>query len=724
MTAQRAFSHWIADLVDKKCLRPLDHQFAKFVASIETEFPDEVMWLAALASSQLGQGHICVNLDSDLDSDVAEQALPPLPSLIGLYGAAAAPLEDKVNQVDWQQVMESASTISVFASGASLEGTVTPLVWQQNRLYLQRYFYYEQTIAERLLSMATPIELPNSQLKQAAQILDQLFAREYHYLYSAIALIPAEQNNQVSRQQLVCDFLDVVDDGSIDWDQVDRIVTSANSASELQLLDVAIPLTACLNWQKVAAAVALTRRFAVISGGPGTGKTTTVTKLLAAMVHQASAQGETPTIKLVAPTGKAAARLTESIGKAVDVLALSPDLKQRIPTDSSTLHRLLGAIPGRVEFRHDKTNPLHLDVLVLDEASMVDLPMMHRLLDALPSHARLILLGDKDQLASVEAGAVLSDICDFSSQGYSQKQNERVKALTQFDCQFGRTAKQLVSPLADSLCVLQKSYRFDARSGIGQLAKQVNAASSRGFEQVWSKGFEDIEWLPLSGDSYQKLIDSMVRAYKPYLTESRAASPQGESLQSADALVNWQHGVARQVLGLFAQNRLLCAVREGDFGVTGLNQRIESRLKQRGLISRGEELWYVGRPLMVTKNDHGLGLYNGDIGICLWDHSAQTPRLKVFFELPDGSIKSVLPSRMPEHETAYAMTIHKSQGSEFAHTFMILPGEFSPLLTKELIYTGITRAKTRFTLVADGKVLGKGIRHKTLRHSGLSLRLA
>jgi exodeoxyribonuclease V alpha subunit len=188
--------------------------------------------------------------------------------------------------------------------------------------------------------------------------------------------------------------------------------------------------------------------------------------------------------------------------------------------------------------------------------------------------------------------------------------------------------------------------------------------------------------------------------------------------------VNWQHGVARQVLGLFAQNRLLCAVREGDFGVTGLNQRIESRLKQRGLISRGEELWYVGRPLMVTKNDHGLGLYNGDIGICLWDHSAQTPRLKVFFELPDGSIKSVLPSRMPEHETAYAMTIHKSQGSEFAHTFMILPGEFSPLLTKELIYTGITRAKTRFTLVADGKVLGKGIRHKTLRHSGLSLRLA
>lgn len=720
MTEQRTFSHWISDLVDKKCLRPLDHQFAKFVASIETEYPDEVMWLAALTSAQLGQGHICVNLDSDL----VEQALPPLPSLIGLYGAAAAPLEDKVNQIDWQRVMDSASTISVLEPRANLEGTVTPLVWQQNRLYLQRYFYYEQTIAERLLSKATPIELANTDTQQAAQILDQLFAREYHYLYSALASMSAEHNNQVSRQQIVCDFLDVVDDSVIDWDHVDRIVTSANSASELQRLDTAIPLTACLNWQKVAAAVALTRRFAVISGGPGTGKTTTVTKLLAAMVHQASTKGETPTIKLVAPTGKAAARLTESIGKAVDALALSPELKQRIPTESSTLHRLLGAIPGRVEFRHNKTNPLHLDVLVLDEASMVDLPMMHRLLDALPSHARLILLGDKDQLASVEAGAVLSDICDFSAQGYSQKQNERVKALTQFNCQFGCTAKQLVSPLADSLCVLQKSYRFDARSGIGQLAKQVNAASSRGFEQVWSKGFEDIEWLPLSGDSYQKLIDRMVRAYQPYLTESKLASPQGKTLQSQEALINWQHGIARQVLGLFAQSRLLCAVREGDFGVTGLNQRIESRLKQRSLIPRGEELWYVGRPLMVTKNDHGLGLYNGDIGICLWDNSAQTPRLKVFFELPDGSIKSVLPSRMPEHETAYAMTIHKSQGSEFAHTFMILPGEFSPLLTKELIYTGITRAKSRFTLVADGKVLGKGIRHKTVRHSGLSLRLA
>ncbi|WP_234495360.1 exodeoxyribonuclease V subunit alpha [Vibrio maritimus] len=719
MTTSRTFAQWIEDLVAKKCLRPLDYQFAKFVASIETQYPDEVMWLAALVSAQLGQGHICVNLDSDL----TEQALMPSPDLIGLYGAAAVPLEDKVAKVDWSLVIDKASTISQLEAENAQLATVTPLVWQHHRLYLQRYFTYEQTIAERLLAMATPIELSTSQIQSAATMLDQLFAREYHYLYSALVNQSKGSSNQVSRQQIVCDFLDVIDEQAIDWERVESTLSAARSASDLQPLDSVIPLTACLNWQKVAAAVALTRRFAVISGGPGTGKTTTVTKLLAAMVNQANQQGESPTIKLVAPTGKAAARLTESIGKAVDSLALDPELKASIPTESSTLHRLLGAITGRVEFRHNQSNPLHLDVLVLDEASMVDLPMMHRLLDALPSHARLILLGDKDQLASVEAGAVLSDICDFSSHGYSAKQNDRIRALTQFDCQRGEVAKTSVSPLADSLCVLQKSYRFDARSGIGQLAKQVNAASSRGFEQVWQKGFDDIEWMALSGDSYQKLIDRLVRAYQPYLTDARNASPASESLASHEALVNWQQSLARSVLNAFAKARLLCAVRDGDFGVTGLNQRTESRLKQRGLIPRGEELWYIGRPLMVTKNDHGLGLYNGDIGICLWDFSADTPRLKVFFELPDGSIKSVLPSRMPEHETAYAMTIHKSQGSEFAHTFMILPADFSPLLTKELIYTGITRAKSRFSLVADGKVVGKGIRHKTLRHSGLALRL-
>ncbi|MGR5176058.1 exodeoxyribonuclease V subunit alpha [Vibrio parahaemolyticus] len=712
-------SQWVSYLAEKKILRPLDYQFAKFVAGIERNHKDEIMWLAALTSAQLGQGHICLNLDGD------GELVTPSPGFIGLYGEVADEIDQLIYQVDWQQVVNSASTIAIFRASPS-EATVTPLVYHQQRLYLQRYSDYEQSIASRLLSMAQPIPMSAETVRRMASLLDKLFAREYYYLFSALRGLSTEQDTQVARQQLVCDYLDVIDPENIHWANVDEVVTKANNAQQLTQLDREIPLSACLNWQKVAAAVALNQRFAVISGGPGTGKTTTVTKLLAAMIDQTE-QGQTlPTIKLVAPTGKAAARLTESIGKAVDALAIDPEIKSLIPTESSTLHRLLGAIPGRVEFRHNKGNPLHLDVLVLDEASMVDMPMMHRLLDALPAHARLILLGDKDQLASVEAGAVLSDICDFAQLGYSSQQNERIRELTQFDCRKAAVQRPLPttpSPMADSLCVLQKSYRFDARSGIGQLAKQVNAANSYGFDQVWRREFSDIDWLPLSGDNYQQLIERMVRAYKPYLTMINTADISRAELHSEQARNHWQQNLAKEVLASFASSRLLCALREGDFGVTGLNQRIEKRLKQRGVIGRGEEQWYLGRPVMVTRNDHGLGLFNGDIGICMWDQIADTPRLKVFFELPDGSIKSILPSRMPEHETAYAMTIHKSQGSEFAHTFMILPADFSPLLSKELIYTGITRAKSRFTLVADGKVIAKGIRHKTIRHSGLALRL-
>lgn len=436
---------------------------------------------------------------------------------------------------------------------------------------------------------------------------------------------------------------------------------------------------------KVAAAVALTRRFAVISGGPGTGKTTTVTKLLAALIEQATHE-KNLTIKLVAPTGKAAARLTESIGKAVQELPVSPELKAKIPTESSTLHRLLGAIPNSAEFRHNKQNPLHLDILVIDEASMVDLPMMYKVVDALPKHARLILLGDKDQLASVEAGAVLGDICSFHALGYGKEQASAIAKLTGFDtlAHTGNSA----SSIADSLCMLQKSYRFDARSGIGQLAKAVNSGSAASVDNVWARDFSDIEHFALSSQHYNQMMQTLVQEYGRYLKrigqqEIDPKTGEPESLTHK----------AKAVLDTFNQCRLLCAIREGDFGVAGLNQRIECTAARK-FIQVQDEIWYHGRPVMVTRNDHGLGLYNGDIGICMQDDSEEEPRLKVFFELPDGSVKSVLPSRVPEHETAYAMTIHKSQGSEFDYTLMILPPDFSPILTRELIYTGITRAKS------------------------------
>jgi len=667
-------------LAHKGAIRQLDYQFACFIDSQthgERSGSQALAFIAGAVSSELGKGHICLSL-FDAQGQSADLA-----SKLGLFGESALALNTQLQGIDWIQVLQNSSVVGA-------QGEALPLMFDGERLYLHRYWHYEVTLAEKL-----------NQLGAAVNALGKA--------------VEAGSSNQVLRQQLVCDHLDVVASESLDWHAIDSVLSNARKVQDLQTLDELVPLSACVNWQKVAAAVALTRRFAVISGGPGTGKTTTVTKLLAALIEQATHE-KNLTIKLVAPTGKAAARLTESIGKAVQELPVSPELKAKIPTESSTLHRLLGAIPNSAEFRHNKQNPLHLDILVIDEASMVDLPMMYKVVDALPKHARLILLGDKDQLASVEAGAVLGDICSFHALGYGKEQASAIAKLTGFDtlAHTGNSA----SSIADSLCMLQKSYRFDARSGIGQLAKAVNSGSAASVDNVWARDFSDIEHFALSSQHYNQMMQTLVQEYGRYLkrigqqeTDPKTGEP--ESLTHK----------AKAVLDTFNQCRLLCAIREGDFGVAGLNQRIEKALAARKFIQVQDEIWYHGRPVMVTRNDHGLGLYNGDIGICMRDDSEDEPRLKVFFELPDGSVKSVLPSRVPEHETAYAMTIHKSQGSEFDYTLMILPPDFSPILTRELIYTGITRAKKRLALYAELNVLKRGIKVKTTRASGLVQRL-
>ncbi|OLQ93929.1 exodeoxyribonuclease V subunit alpha [Vibrio ponticus] len=697
-------------LAQKGSLRQLDYQLARFIFS--KSHSDQLAFIAGVVSSELGKGHICLPL-RDAQSQPVDLA-----SKLGLFGDAALELNQVLIAIDWQQLLSHSIWV---ANPTHNKASALPLVFDGERVYLHRYWHYEVTLAERLNSFGTPMILKPIEIKKLTNLLDHLFARSYQYLFATLSSAAKNPNfSQVQRQQLVCDHLDVVEDSSLDWSAIDQVLLQAKRAEQLAPLDQLVPQAVCVNWQKVAAAIALTKRFAVISGGPGTGKTTTVTKLLAALIEQAqnseSGVNVVPTIKLVAPTGKAAARLTESIGKAVAELPVSPELKAAIPTESSTLHRLLGALPNSVEFRHNQANPLHLDILVVDEASMVDLSMMYKLVDALPKHARVILLGDKDQLASVEAGAVLGDICSFHQYGYSSQQGELIAQLTGFNTL--AQSQQKGSQVGDSLCMLQKSYRFDARSGIGQLAKAVNAGSGFKYDAVWQRDFADITQYPLDMQHYNQLIQTMVSEYSVYLKRiaKREVNPQTEQLESVTAL-------AKAGLDAFAGCRLLCAIREGDFGVTGLNQRIERALVARKLVQTQDELWYHGRPVMITRNDHALGLYNGDIGICIWDDSLEEPRLKVFFELPDGSVKSVLPSRVPEHETAYAMTIHKSQGSEFEFTLMILPKEFSPILTRELIYTGITRAKKRLAMYVQPDVVKRGIKVMTERASGLVERL-
>ena len=674
-------------------LRQLDYQFAKFVALHSPQSQQDLAALmAALVSYELGKGHVCIQLDQ-----LREQ------HLFGLSSRLSVALVDGLPELtQWASLL---AQFDVVANVQSQGLQASPLVFDHGRLYLNRYWQFEQTVATRIVEMATnqgqvsdDTQWQGQQLSLMHQALNDLFQPSYGHLYHALQGVTDSQ----PRQQLTCDFLNIVKPLQLDWMAIDSVLQQAQQITDLQPLDSLVPTTSCLNWQKVAAAMALTRQFAVISGGPGTGKTTTVAKLLAALVMQANGEHK-PNIMLVAPTGKAAARLTESIGSAIKSLAVPQAIKDLIPTQSSTLHRLLGSIPNRVEFRHHKDNPLHLDVLVVDEASMVDLPMMARLLDAMPQGAKLILLGDRDQLASVEAGAVLGDICSFSTQGYSAQQGLLLSQLTGFDLHSNNIGLSVVT---DCLCMLQKSYRFHALSGIGQLAKAINQGKPALVNKVWQQGFKDIHHYPLGGETYVAMINQVVTFYLDYLDAIKSDKTPAE------------------VLKAFANVRLLCALREGDFGVVGLNQRIEKELTHRGRISPNDETWYVGRPIMITRNDHALGLFNGDIGMTMLepeiDPDSGRRRLRVYFEMPDGTIRGILPSRIPEHEVVYAMTIHKSQGSEFDDTLMVLPAEYTPILTRELIYTGITRAKSRLYLYAPMDIITKSVQVRTERASGLA----
>lgn len=322
---------------------------------------------------------------------------------------------------------------------------------------------------------------------------------------------------------------------------------------------------------------------------------------------------------------------------------------------------------------------------------MVDLPMMVKLVDALPDSARLILLGDKDQLASVEAGAVLGDICSFLYQGYSKEQSRLLSELTAFSLRrSARVTPSIALPIACACC--KRVTGLMRAPALVSWRKPSTAVRPLWVDKVWQDAFSDIQHFALSSEHYNQMLQSLVGAYSPYL--ALMATPLTPSQNMAEK--------ARDALQAFGRARLLCAVREGDFGVSGLNYRIERALAARKKIKVQDEIWYAGRPVMVTRNDHGLGLYNGDIGICLRDEQDEQQRLKVYFELPDGSVKAVLPSRVPQHETAYAMTIHKSQGSEFEFTVMILPPEFSPILTRELIYTASLRQEAARAVLRYG----------------------
>lgn len=450
------------------------------------------------------------------------------------------------------------------------------------------------------------------------------------------------------------------------------------------------------DWQRIAALAALRKRFCVISGGPGTGKTSTVVRILALLLEQ---EGERPLrIALAAPTGKAAARLMESISRAAGGLDCDERIREMIPRQVATIHRLLGSRPGSSRFRFSAGNRLPHDLVVVDEASMVALPLMAKLALALKPECRLILLGDRDQLASVEAGAVLGDMCGAGEEpGFSEGFARRAASLTGAPLPLD-PVRSPAPLLTDSLVVLKKNYRFRREGGIGALAALVNGGDGAGaLEILRTSGNDGLAWrvTPRREEFANALAGLVVDGYGPCL---RASS-------------------AEEALRFFDRFRLLCALRQGPWGVVGINALVERILAGRGLIDPRER-WYRGRPVMITANDYTLKLFNGDIGVVFPD-PASGNKLQVHFPAPEGGVRPVSPLRLPAHETVYAMTIHKSQGSEFDRVLMLLPSHDTEVMTRELVYTGITRAREGVEIWGNEELFLAAVKRRTRRSSGL-----
>lgn len=467
-----------------------------------------------------------------------------------------------------------------------------------------------------------------------------------------------------------------------------------------------------LDRQRLAAAMALTRHLTVVAGGPGTGKTYTVARVLATLHLAAGHQGRRPPqVALAAPTGKAAARLTESLQASLADLEVGDGVRDALGRiEAMTIHRLLGVQRGSAtRFRHHAGEPLPHDVVVVDEASMVSLPLMAKLVDAVRPDARLLLLGDRDQLASVEAGAVLGDICGpHGSRPVLQLSPQAVAGLDPLVG--GRLAKEVEAAaepgIWDAVVRLDRFRRFAAGGGIAEVATAIQRGSAAA--------------LPLLGAQ----AGGQVRRHDP-VTDPRAEA--GVVALAADAyaevvIAARQGRPPAEVLAALGGVRVLCAHRRGPAGVERWNAAIEEALTTH-IGGRGERRrFYLGRPVLITENDRALRLANGDVGVVVPD-PADAERAVVAFAADGGGVRLLAPARLPAHETTYAMTIHKSQGSQFDHAVVVLGARSSPLLTRELVYTAITRAVTRVTLLAGEAALQEALAQPVQRASGLGTRL-
>ncbi len=671
---------WLQLWTEQGLLRHIDSALAAQLLRLDGQASPALLVAAALVAQMEGRGHTCLPL-ADLCAPPVAMLGWPTVAVDGPQGLRALWAHLPATLADWQAALQG-NTFRACSHLSDAPDQGQPLVLGGTAhaplLYLRRYAGYEERVGRGLLQRASePLPVPEA---AARRWLDRFF------------------------------------------------VPSADALSET---------SSDTDWQKVACAVALRARLSVITGGPGTGKTYTAARLLALLL--ALHEGDSPLrVALAAPTGKAAARLKQSIDNALT------SLQEQVPEGSGldlntliarmgparTLHSLLGARPDTRQFRHHAANPLDVDVLIVDEASMVHLEMMDALLQALPATARLVLLGDKDQLASVEAGAVLGDLCRDAAEGrYSADTVQFVQTVAGQTMPAEYRYAGAAPVLAQQTVMLRHSRRF--KGAIGQLALAVNRGDTHAARAVLSVSLVDVSpgaSTPAEGSTHHEACALLAlqpaspqavcalalgSSAKPSYADYLHLMQQGPSGQDTKAHANWVCGV----LKAFERFRILCAVHKGDWGTEGLNAAVQKALADKGLLNATGE-WFAGRPVMVTRNDAQLGVFNGDVGVVL-PNSEGT--LKVWF-LDGETLRSVSVMRLAQVETAFVMTVHKSQGSEFEHTALVLPQGGAEVLSRELAYTGITRAREQFTLIeAEAGLLEAAIDRPSVRASGLSL---
>ncbi|MFZ9207779.1 MAG: exodeoxyribonuclease V subunit alpha [Sediminibacterium sp.] len=518
----------------------------------------------------------------------------------------------------------------------------TPFILHNNRLYFQRYFKYETSIIEKLKS-----------------------------------LIAAEKTVLASRMSQLESQKELIQSLKTDY-KLDGLTTKEK-----------------VDWQLVAVTQALLNNFSIITGGPGTGKTTTLAKLLIVLY----ALDPNATVALAAPTGKASMRMLESLKGST--LNFTNETKQKIAQlVPSTIHSLLGYKRESVNFKHNAENPLPYNWVVVDEASMIDVPMFSKLLASLGDSTRIILLGDKDQLASVEAGSLLGDLCQ-TLPSLNQFSNTTAQWINQFitdddrkiNAEFIDDTKQL---LAGHIIELKFSHRFNSQGAIGKVSRAVIEGDLEGLKSLI--GAPTASNVTFDFEYKEEILSKFVEGYEAYINE----------LDIAEALKKLN------------QLRVLVAVRESNRGMKAINKFIELHLRKKGLLKPDGD-FYENRPIMVTRNMYDLELFNGDAGILRKDSSGN---MKAYFEDAKGGVKSVLPAYLTYSETVFAMTIHKSQGSEFNNVLVVLPeGTSNALLTRELLYTGITRAKDHITIQGKQDTIDYAVSTCVKRISGITGRI-